>query len=258
MPIHADARIDTLLREWNVTDEREVIEGAKLFETFDELETFFAVATRLTGITDFSHRLYKVPHPRAGRCTYDLAEYLVGMYGLRPTLAQTGLPKEAAYVLFREQVDGRGRMYPHFAGLPRYAALPADYVHTFLDHARHRLMGSCTHVLPDLYHAGVPAEYAGTVPLSLGIIDPALNIVNPLVGYRARCVIRLYHENVPAEYARDAVPSDAEHLLNSRHTGILYRHGIPADYARAMANHGIVKTVSAYEAGLPIEYARQL
>lgn len=256
--VHQDARVATLLREWGVLHEREVIEGAKMFETLDELNDFYAVATRLTGITDFGQRDHEVSHPRAGQSTYDLAEYLGGMCGLRATLAETGLPKEAAYVLFREQVDSRGRMYPHAAGLKRYAALPADYVHAFLDHARIRLTGGYAHMLTAFFQAGVPAEYAGTVPLDLGTIDPALGFHGYPVGYSVPAVAEMHREGIPAEYARDAVPPGAKHLFNANHTGLLYRRGIPADYARAMADHGIAKTIEAYRAGIPIEYVSHL
>lgn len=247
-----------LLQKWDVLHEREVIEGAKMFETLDELNDFYAVATRLTGITDFGHRLHQAPHPRAGQSTHDLAEYLVGMFGLRPTLAETGLPKEAAYVLFREQVDSRGRMYPHAAGLKQYAALPADYIHAFLDHARIRLAGGYPHMLTAFFQAGVPAEYAGTVPFDLGTIDLALGFHDHPIGYGVPAVVKMYREGIPAEYARDAVPPGAKHLFSASHTGLLYRRGVPADYARAMAEHGIVKTIEAYRAGIPIEYARHL
>lgn len=246
------------LQKWDVLHEREVIEGAKMFETLDELDDFYAVVTRLTDITDFGQRFHEAPHPRAGQSTYDLAEYLVGMWGLRATLAETGLPKEAAYILFREQVDSRGRLYPHSAGLKRYAALPADYVHAFLDHARIRLTGGYAHMLTAFFQAGVPAEYAGAVPLALGNIDPVFGFHGHPVGYSTPDVISMYHDGVPAEYARDAVPPGAKHLFDSRRTGILYRRSVPAGYARAMADHGIAKTIEAYRAGIPIEYARHL
>lgn len=256
--IHQDARVAARLQKWDVLHEREVIEGAKMFETLDELNDFYAVVTRLTDITDFEQRFHEAPHPRAGQSTYDLAEYLVGMWGLRPTLDETGLPKETAYVLFREQVDSRGRMYPHAAGLKRYAALPDDYVHAFLDHARIRLTGGYAHMLTAFFQAGVPAEYAGTVPLDLGTIDRALGFHGYPVGYSVPAVAEMYREGIPAEYARDAVPPGAKHLFNASHTGLLYRRGIPAEYARAMADHGITKTIEAYRAGIPIEYARYL
>lgn len=247
-----------LLQKWDVLHEREVIEGAKMFETLDELNDFYAVATRLTDIADFSHRFYKVSHPRAGRITYDLAEYLVGMRGLQTTLASTGLSKESAYILFREQVDSRGRMYPHAAGLKRYAVLPTDYVHTFLDYARIPLAGGYPHMLTAFFQAGVPAEYAGTVPLDLGTIDPALGFREHPVGYSAPAIVEMHREGIPAEYARDAVPPGAKHLFNAGHTGLLYRRGIPADYARTMAEHGLAKTIEAYRDGIPVEYARHL
>lgn len=256
--VHQDARVATVLQEWDVAHEREVVEGAQMFETLDELNGFYAVATRLTGIADFSHRFYKASHPRAGRITYDLAEYLVGMRGLQTTLAETGLSKESAYILFREQVDSRGRMYPHAAGLKRYAVLPADYVHTFLDHARIRLAGGYPHMLTAFFQAGVPAEYAGTVPLDLGTIDPALGFHDHPIGYSVPAVVGMHRDGIPAEYARDAVPPGAKHLFNAGHTGLLYRRGIPAEYARAMAEHGLTRTIEAYRAGIPVEYARQL
>lgn len=256
--VHQDARVAAILQKWDVLHEREVIEGAKMFETLDELNDFYAVATRLTGITDFEQRVHEVSHPRAGQSTHDLAEYLVGMCGLRPMLAETGLPKEAAYVLFREQVNSRGRMYPHAPGLKRYAALPADYIHAFLDHARIRLAGGYPHMLTAFFQAGVPAEYTGTVPLALGTIDPVFGFHDHPVGYSVPAVAEMHREGIPAEYARDAVPPGAKHLFSASHTGRLYRRGIPAEYARAMADHGITKTIEAYQAGIPIEYASYL
>lgn len=227
-----------------------------MFAGLDELSEFFTAATRLTGITDFSQRTHVYHHPRAGEVGCDLAEYLVGMFSLADKLAELGLPKEAGYVLFREQVDSH-RERPHRAGLEHYAQLPAEYIHAFLDTTRYRLAGMLPHVLKDFHEYGIPAEYAGTVPVMLGFIDPAMGIKRPLEGYEPREVIDFHQAGVPAEYARDVISLRAA-VPDKYRVWRLYHHGVPAEYAQALMHTPLAHTIRCFDAGIPAEYAAQL
>jgi hypothetical protein len=252
---HPDARVRTLLQAWDLQYDEDVTGGACTFDTWESLMEFFAAVTRHSGIRDFIQRDHIFDHPRALAVQCDLAEYLVGLKGVKTKFdGSTDMSRivSVAVVLLREATDSYGRVYPAANSAHRYSDIPLEYVHEYLDASRRQLTPSMSFLLLDFHTAGIPATYAGTIPL----YNPDAR--GESRGYSKQAVMHLFEQGVPAEYARDVLPLRVDSETWATAASALYRRGVPPEYAHPLAHLGIARIVELHQTNIPLEFAREL
>jgi hypothetical protein len=257
-PSHSDPGIQGLIADWDwdegvqdILHTMKVQEGLHVFKDLSELNGFFATVTRAMGVNDFSRRYHRVTEPHYGSETsLDLVEYIHGVGELSSHIEDTET-LGAVSVCLRKQFSTLERMYPGSGSLSAWKRIPLEYTHEFFDYApENRFIPHAT-LVARLWKAGVPAKYAGTIPMR---IDDGG--VNSPEGYSTDDIIALYASGIPAEYARDAVPHGGR--FSAYRIAALYRRDVPAEYASATHSLASLDTIDAWISGLPAEYALAL
>lgn len=237
---HKDPDIAQLLRAWGCRNDQSALRGSFEFDGYSEMLDFFEEVLQDTPVQDFSTR-----HHEADGQAYDL----VSLFWLLDRLKPDGSVSHVAAAA-RFGWNAQGAANADYGAFNRVLAVPAEYVHGYVQSSQQQLRGRSTaDQLKQAHMHGIPADYLGRLPLKKDFDRSG-------VGYDFNAVMELWQKGVPADYVARAVPADPEAFPRVPTIFALYRVGVDPDYASAtLAECGVGGTMRCFRQGIPPEFA---